>query len=211
MSKQHRSEIEEKILESAGEVFAVHGFQGATVREICARAGTNVASINYYFGDKAALYAKVLQYSHGCACAQYPAEQESATPLTPEQKLFVFVFNFLGRLIEKGKPTWHGRLMSRELMEPTSALGELIDSCIKPQFAIVRAIIAELSGRSDDDQSVVLCAGSVIGQCLHYHHARHVIERLAPEHILNERNREHLARHITDFTLSAIKGLPAGY
>jgi AcrR family transcriptional regulator len=46
----------EKLLEAAGQIFAEHGFQAATVREICSRAGANVAAINYYFGDKVELY-----------------------------------------------------------------------------------------------------------------------------------------------------------
>ena len=35
-----------RLLEAAGEVFAEHGFQATTVRDICARAGANVAAVN---------------------------------------------------------------------------------------------------------------------------------------------------------------------
>jgi AcrR family transcriptional regulator len=53
----------EKLLEAAAEVFAETGYYGATVRQICARAGANIALVNYHFGDKMGLYTEVLQKS----------------------------------------------------------------------------------------------------------------------------------------------------
>src|SRR5438105_12754633 len=50
----------EKLLQAAAEVFAETGYYGATVRQICARAGTNIALVNYHFGDKMGLYTEVL-------------------------------------------------------------------------------------------------------------------------------------------------------
>src|SRR5579871_2525553 len=53
----------EKIIEAAGAVFAEVGFNNATVREICSRAGANIAAVNYYFRDKLGLYTEVLKSS----------------------------------------------------------------------------------------------------------------------------------------------------
>ena len=41
-----------RLLNAAGPIFAEKGYQNATVREICAAAGVNLASVNYYFRDK---------------------------------------------------------------------------------------------------------------------------------------------------------------
>src|SRR5690348_12137034 len=51
----------EKLLEVAEQIFAERGFDGATVREICLRAGANIAAVNYHFGDKLNLYTEVLR------------------------------------------------------------------------------------------------------------------------------------------------------
>jgi AcrR family transcriptional regulator len=40
---------------AAERLFALHGFQGVSVRDITAAAGVNLASINYHFGSKDAL------------------------------------------------------------------------------------------------------------------------------------------------------------
>src|ERR1700683_3182024 len=56
-----------KLLDAAGHVFADFGYQAATVREICARAGVNIALVNYYFGDKLELYTEVLRHSIGAS------------------------------------------------------------------------------------------------------------------------------------------------
>src|SRR6202020_3250974 len=52
-----------KLLEVAGRVFAEHGYYAATVRDICAQAGSNVAAVNYHFRDKLGLYTAVLRQS----------------------------------------------------------------------------------------------------------------------------------------------------
>src|SRR5271169_1436643 len=49
-----------ELLEAAGHVFAEQGFHRATGKEICERAGTNTAAVNYYFGGMEGLYAAVV-------------------------------------------------------------------------------------------------------------------------------------------------------
>lgn len=45
-----------RIQDAATSLFAHHGFEGVSVRDIAAKAGVTVGSINYYFGSKDALY-----------------------------------------------------------------------------------------------------------------------------------------------------------
>ena len=51
----------DKIIKAASRAFAEAGFQGASVRQIVARADVNQAAINYHFGSKEELYRAVLQ------------------------------------------------------------------------------------------------------------------------------------------------------
>lgn len=51
----------EAILAAAEEEFAAQGYAGASMREICRRAGANAALANRYFGTKAMLYRQVAE------------------------------------------------------------------------------------------------------------------------------------------------------
>ncbi len=64
-------ETRQRLLETAGQVFAEQGFRAATVRDICRRAGANIASVNYHFGDKERLYSEVLLFASLCASEKY--------------------------------------------------------------------------------------------------------------------------------------------
>ncbi len=48
------------ILEVATELFARHGFEGASIRNIAKAAGVNLAAINYHFQNKQNLYFSVM-------------------------------------------------------------------------------------------------------------------------------------------------------
>src|SRR3712207_5289373 len=99
----------QRLLEAAGEVFAEAGFRAATVREICTRAGANVAAVNYHFGDKERLYTEVLKYAHRCAIVKYPPGMGLAPEAPAEQRLRGFVMSFLSRMLDDGRPAWHAK------------------------------------------------------------------------------------------------------
>ncbi|WP_028466670.1 TetR/AcrR family transcriptional regulator [Nisaea denitrificans] len=54
-------DLRDVIADHAEQVFAEHGFAGARVRDIAARAGVNQALISYYFGSKRKLFDDVFR------------------------------------------------------------------------------------------------------------------------------------------------------
>jgi AcrR family transcriptional regulator len=78
------------ILEAAIELFAEHGFEGASARAITSHAGANVAAIKYYFGDKIGLYHAAIQAAHAQVIASAPAPAaapENLAKVEPEAAL----------------------------------------------------------------------------------------------------------------------------
>lgn len=196
----------QRLLDAAGEVFAEHGFRNATVREICRRAGANVAAVNYHFGDKERLYLAVMRYAHGASFAKYPSNLDLPPDAPPEDRVRSFVKAFLLRVLDIGKSSWAGRLMSKELAEPTAALDFIVSEQIRPNFIFLSGALRELLGAKADETLVRRCAASIVGQCLFYHFGRPIFERLngikiGVEHV------DELTEHITTFSLAAVGAL----
>ena len=65
MSKRAPSPKSERILDAAEELFALHGYDGVTLRQIATKAGVDVALANYHFGKKLDLFNAVFQRRAG--------------------------------------------------------------------------------------------------------------------------------------------------
>jgi AcrR family transcriptional regulator len=200
------------VIEIAGEVFADQGFRSATIRDICARAGANIAAVNYHFGDKESLYLAVLEHAHHTALSRYPPDLGTTPDSSAEERLRAFIRSFLLRLLDDGVPAWLGKLMAREMIEPTPALDGLVESVLRPLFTRLVAIVGDLApeeGEGADPERVRLCAQSVVGQCIFYRHAQECLRRLGSAAVCGRDKVEAIADHVTRFSLAAIRDLSA--
>jgi TetR/AcrR family transcriptional regulator, regulator of cefoperazone and chloramphenicol sensitivity len=198
----------QRILEAAGGVFAQKGFDGATVRDICQAAGANVASVNYYFGDKQRLYLETVKWAHANRLRQVPLPTwPEGTP--PEERLRDFVTAFLERLFYSAEQPWHCELMMRELAHPSEACAEVVRSFIREQFLVLQAILSELLPQGISETKRHLIAFGIVGQCLHYRIADPVIRLLVPAEEFATYQVQLLAEHITSWTLAALGRQPA--
>lgn len=195
-----------RILQAAGQIFADKGFQAATIREICALAEVNLASVNYHFRDKETLYFETLKHAEEQMIARYP--MPTWDPSIPaEQRLFDFVLNMLSRLLNTELAPWQHRLMMREVMQPTAAVRELAERYFRPHFALLSSIIGELVPAGTSEAQRHLAAMSVIGQCVHQRVGREIIGMLIPpEEFAAGFNVANLAKHITAFSLQGLRG-----
>ncbi|MBS0196631.1 MAG: CerR family C-terminal domain-containing protein [Planctomycetes bacterium] len=200
-----QSGTRERLLDAAGQVFADRGFANATVREICALAGANIAAVNYYFGDKQALYSQVLQHTLELARTQYPININPTAPAA--ERLRDFIRAFLRRILDQGRPAWHGRLMVREMVEPTAALDMMIETTVRPTWQLLLGIIAELTATAPTSESAKLGAMSVIGQCVMHKHCQPAISKLYPSEKHHPETVRMLADHITAFSLAGLKAI----
>lgn len=204
LSKTLNEPTFDRLLHTAIEVFAERGFRATTVREICTRANVNVASVNYYFRSKEALYSHAVALAIQEANQLYPSTGAQDVSLPPEQRLTLFIDNFLHKLLDDSHLGYHSKLITREIAEPTKTLDDIIATAIKPQFILLEDIVRQLLGVEIDNKTVNRCLLSIVGQCLVFKHSRSIVDRLHPELIADEIAIKQTAGHIAKFSLLAL-------
>lgn len=193
-----------KLLAAAAEVFAEHGFEAATVREISRRAGVNIAAVNYHFRDKLGLYTEVFRAAVtpvGRGVARNVFDRD----MTPEETLRAAIKFMLTRLYGLDRPALPFRLMRHELIHPTPVLAQAVDEVLRPTYGRFRATISSMLGLPVDHEKVRLCAHSVMGQVLFYPQARAMLALLWPQMKETPEQFERIADHIANFSLAYLR------
>ena len=202
--RKGRDLTREKLIESAGIVFAERGYRAATIREICRRAGTNVAAVNYTFGDKMGLYTEVLLYSVRAAkTAAITAALDASR--SPEEMIRGVIRARLKSLYQKAQPDWAIRLVMHEFSHPTPAMGRVVDEGMRPIYERMRKAVGEMIGLPPDHETTRLSVNSIVGQIIFYTFSRPVLAHLQPELKLTPDQLDRIAEHIADFSLTYLK------
>jgi AcrR family transcriptional regulator len=193
-----------RLLAASSEIFAKVGYQAATTRQICVKARANAAAVNYHFGDKLGLYTAVLKSY--IQLEEKRVAQHALLAMPPRQALADFISMMFENLAGEDTQDTYTRLMAHELSQPTPRLALVVERIIRPRALLLCEIVARLTGQRAASRHAKMCAHSVIGQIVHYMHARPVIKLLWPDWPLNAESRRAIAAHITAFSLAALKG-----
>lgn len=192
---------QQKLLDAAGEEFADKGFDGATVRDICKRAGMNIAAVNYHFGDKFQLYIEAVKQAHGKCVDLQAFPNDLPAPI----RLKLFIRHMMAEMINSDSPAWHTAIIMREMAKPTDACVELVRSFIGPRFALLMSVIEDIVPA---DMALVdrhLHAFSIVGQCLLYRFHRPVGRLLVGEDEFQTFfDLDKTADHVATFSLRAL-------
>lgn len=195
-----------QILDAAGEVFAGKGFEKATVREICAKAGVNLAAVNYHFGDKERLYIEAVKNARNALEASAPLPRDFDTSADPEVALRLFIKTLANRILSRDVASWRHTLLVREFMEPSQACEEMMQESIRPTMDRLHAIIRRLLPGDVPDHTIRQLGFSIISQCAYYRLQERVVIMLTPEHQFETQfTPDVLAEHIARFSIAAIR------
>jgi AcrR family transcriptional regulator len=144
-NRQDGDATRQSLLDVAGQVFAERGFADATSKEICTRAGTNVAAVNYHFGSRGALYEAVLVEAHHHLLKLEDMQEIAARDMPPRDKLRVILRSIVQRATGP-QAHWGARVVIRELMSPTEHAPALVHRAIAPKAMLMLGLVGEILG-----------------------------------------------------------------
>ncbi len=197
-----------KLLEVAGRVFAEHGYYAATVRDICAQAGSNIAAVNYHFRDKLGLYTEVLQQS--VRASNVHVMQDALDQDAPAEQILRDVIRArLSGVCRGDAANQKLRILLHELTQPTPAIDRILREITQPIYERMLELVGELIGLPAHDETTRLCAHSIMGQIMLYALAGPLFARVWQGFKMTPQRTERIAEHIADFSMAYLNEVAA--
>lgn len=153
------------VLEAAGRVFAERGFGEATSKEICERAGTNNAAVNYYFGGKEGLYEEVLIEAHRQMLSLEDLNQIVSSEAPPEEKLRAFLGHIIHTAMNASN-LWGIKIFLRELASPSPFVPKFLETTAIPKVQKIRELVQDITGLAPDSAAVQRATAFVVMPCM---------------------------------------------
>ena len=110
----------QRLLVTASRIFAEKGYQDATVAEICERAETNIAAVNYHFRDKENLYLEAWRYAFQQDLVRYPSDGGIDPDTSAEVRLAGRIRSLIARIADPNSDFF--AIVHREMAQQSSLL-----------------------------------------------------------------------------------------
>lgn len=186
------------LLQAATEVFAEVGYHAATTREISRRAGVNLASIHYHFGDKAELYREVFRLPFLNECNMFAVLDTDQVSL--EQALKTFYQWFFPPVAEEDPMLQlFMRLHAREEAEPSGVLGDALLQAFRPNHEKMQALLCREFGLKKPDTEVDRLTFAVLGLGTVYFHNRAALSYFSPALVDGQKSREVMVERLVEY------------
>lgn len=193
-----------RLLDAALTLFAENGFAKTSIRKIAQAAQVNVASISYYFGDKAGLYRAVFQD---------PRSNPSTDTATYNQPDMALRESLRGLLLGFTEPLKQGdrvqscmKLHFREMLEPTGMWRAEIDNHIKPSHMALVEVVCRYLGATQADDEIHRLAFSVAGLGIMLHVGGDVFRAIRPQLIASDSAIDGYADRLVDYAVALVEG-----
>ncbi len=197
MNTQHFS-TKERILGAAEQLFAQHGFEGASLRQVTAAANVNLAAVNYHFGSKENLINEVFRRRLDELNARRLAALDTVAA-SPDVSLDSLLDAFIRPALEMSLDRTGGgnfvRVLARAYAEHNDALRKFLSENYGHVMKRFHAVFARLL--PDLDKEELYWRLDIVAGALTYAMADFGVIKRKPgvtEQMHRERSAEHLIR-----------------
>ena len=191
----------QRVLDAACRVFVTRGYRDATIAQICEKARTNIAAVNYHFGGKRKLYVEVWHHLFHESIKAYPPDGGVPASAPPEERLRGRIGAVIHRVF---KPDNEFAILEKEFAEPTGLLQGPLMKAIRPVRQGMLDLVRELVGGGAGEMQTEFCGMSIISQCFALRHA--MKGKMHPHRKwLTSGRIEDIIDHITQFSLGGIR------
>ena len=145
----------EALLEEACKVFAEQGYSAGSSKTICQRANMNLASVNYHFGGKSALYREVLIEAQRQLTDNLLLKLDTIGDImSPRERVRTYLEHIFGVFLLEETP-WYAKVLVREYIEPSSFGMELMKRGGFPNITRMSEMFANYFELPEDHPTVL--------------------------------------------------------
>lgn len=198
----------EHILITAEALFAEKGFEGTSVRELCAKAGVNVAMVSYYFGSKEQLMEALIEFRSGFMREKLDEIRKQS--ISASEKMELIIDHYVSRIFSNSQ---YHRILHRELsLQQRSQFNSIISKLLMVNFSVIRDIINDgIESKEFKNVDVELTIVSMIGTITQV-----VVSSFLTCKLLNEKHNElsvvtdkshqqRVSKHLKEMLLAYLK------
>jgi len=211
LTKEAR-EAQKRLLDAAEELFANKGLDGTSIRDLTAKANCNLASINYYFGDKQQLYEELfrqrLREMRDSRLKAIKAVMAGEAKPTLEKLLHAYSVDFLKPFSDPQHSQRLMQLFFRELAEQRLPKNMFLEEMAAPVTTAMEDAIAVFCpnlNKHDAQMSIL----SITGQLVHIMQVRVLFEG-AQGHSITSIDIDDAIDHIVKFSAAGIRAFAEG-
>lgn len=192
-----------RLLDAAMVLFAEKGFSKTSTREIALTAQVNIASISYYFGDKAGLY-RAVWLDPRCSPDVHAADF-NGPGLSLRDALNTMLRSFVEPLKQGDLVQQCMKLHFREMLEPTGIWQQEIDTNIKPAHMALADVVCRHLGVTEADDDIHRVCFSIAGLGMMLHVAGDVFSAIRPQLIASHEALDVYGERLLSYALALVE------
>lgn len=189
-------ETQERLLDTAADLFANQGYAGVSMRDIARAVGITQAAIYHHFANKDALYIAAVTFLF--EQNTLGLSEQMASDIAPERRLELLIAAMLDNM--ENDPRFRLIYMRELLQNKEGRLAEIAQNAFAAFYQPLNALMLELAP-SKDSQLLIF---SLAGMIFHHLEARKIAPYL-PNPSPEDLDTPSLARHISDLFLNGVK------